>query len=142
MNSMSNLSIPSPTNVIRTPPHPSLNYTPTPLYPKHHQTDLSINKSSSSTSTLVNLLKQPRSPQLPPPQSLNQSLSSASSRQQKSNSVTKQPRKPAKKAQTPLKRLSLPQDTPISVRNTDPIVNISSYFNSLFRWFKIRQKQC
>lgn len=117
MTSIGDLSMESPSNVIRTPPPPALPYTPTPsVFPKQHQTDLSMNKPPSST--LVNLLKQRRSPPPQPTtvQMMNNAPSSMGNSQTMNNAIVKQTRKPTKKSQSTIKRLSVNQ-----VRKSDRV---------------------
>jgi hypothetical protein len=116
MTSITNISMPSPSNIIRTPPPPmhsvslSSTYSPTTTFSKQHHNDLGMGK-SSSTSTLVNLLKQRRSP---PPQSSVLSLPNAiptlTTTQQKEYSIIKQTKKLSKKSQSSIKRLAVNHD--------------------------------
>jgi hypothetical protein len=98
MTPITNISIPSSTNVIMTTP-PSIRVR------QKQQTDLSISKPPSST--LVDLLKQRRSP---PPQS-----PVLMTTRQKQNSIIKQPKKPSKKSQIQIKQLSVNNDNNIRV---------------------------
>lgn len=132
MSTLDSLSIPSPTNVIRTPPPPTITFayqTPT-TYPKQHQSDLNTNKpsSSSTSSTLVHLLKQTRSP---PSQTTTSSMSTTNkpvtsnivnnAQQSKTGTIVKQSRKPTKKSQTQPKRLSVNHEIPLQVFYLDTI---------------------
>lgn len=94
MTSITNISIPSSSSIIRTPPPLSLTYATSNLFSKQPQSDLRMNKPPSST--LVNLLKQRRSPppapsSVPPP-------------------AAQPTKKPSKKSQAAVKRLTVNDD--------------------------------
>ena len=110
-----NQILPSTTNVLINSPQTPLTYTSN-----------TINKPSSSSSTLVNLLHQKR------PTLVEQSIS-----QEKRITTVKQTRKsPQKKTQT--KRLATNNDIQV---NSNPIFTFL-YKMSIFSIFQIRIKQC
>jgi len=113
MTPITNISMVSSTNSVMTTSQPALTYTHSGiLHKQQSQTDLSMNKLPSST--LVDLLKQRRSP---PPSRLsmtNNSLSTTT-RQRKQNSTGRQPKRPTKKSQIQTKRLAIENDNNIRV---------------------------
>jgi hypothetical protein len=97
MTSITNISIPSSSSIIRTPPPSMLTYATSNLFSKQPQNDLRMNKPPSST--LVNLLKQRRSP--PPAPSSAPPVVVA---------VAQPAKKPSKKSQQTVKRLTVNGD--------------------------------
>jgi len=143
MTPITNISIPPSTNVIMTAPQPALTYTSSGILHKQKQqsqTDLSINKPPSST--LVDLLKQRRSPPPPPPPRSIMSNNSLSltARQQKQNSIVKQPKKPSKKSQIQAKRVPVNNDNNIRI-DVNPIKLFYLKMFFLFVLFLIRISQ-
>lgn len=127
MTPITNISINPVTNTIITTPQSVLTYTPSEMLRKSHmQTDLSVTKPASST--LVDLLKQRRSP---PPSRIN-SISSATTttaHTQKSNSTIKQPKKPTKRTHAQMKASSINGANTLQVN--DRLLNIF-YRKNLF----------
>jgi hypothetical protein len=105
MTPITNISMPSSTNVIMT--SQSSNLTQTSGGKRQKQTDLSMSKPQSST--LVDLLKQRRSP---PRLSVTNNSLSITARQQKQNAIVK---KPSKKSLAQIKRLTANNDNTIRV---------------------------
>lgn len=127
MTPITNISIIPATNTIITTPQSVLTYTPSEMLRKPQiQTDLSITKPASST--LVDLLKQRRSP---PPSRINRisSATTTTAHTQKPNSTIKQPKKPTKRTHAQMKASSTNGTNHLQVN--DQLLNIIFNYLSL-----------
>lgn len=126
MTPITNISVAPSTNASMSTSQLAMTYATSGILQKQQSlTDLSINKPPSST--LVDLLKQRRSPPLPPPPPPPpRSSIPTATRQQRQNSIVKQPRKPTKKSQAQIKRLAVNNDNHIQVN-----FNYQKYFHHL-----------
>ncbi|UJR37641.1 hypothetical protein I4U23_030338 [Adineta vaga] len=118
MTSITNISKMPTTNVIMTTPQLSLMGTSNSTR-QTQQIEQQVSKPPSAT--LVDLLKQRRSPPPPVPLTVTNTLSTVSTRQRKQNSVVKQPKKPSKKVQMSMKQLPV---------NNPPLNNIPNLIES------------
>ena len=116
MTPITNISIVPATNTMITTPQPVLTYTPSDILRKPQaQTDLSITKPASST--LVDLLKQKRSP---PPSRMTTTASTVattSTHSQKSTALMKQPKKPTKRTHAQMKESQVNGSTNLQVNS-------------------------
>ena len=126
MTPITNISIIPATNTIITTPQSVLTYTPSEMLRKPQmQTDLSITKPASST--LVDLLKQRRSPPPSRIHSISSATTTTTAHSQKPNSTIKQPKKPTKRTHAQMKASSTNGTNNLQVNNR--LFNI--FFNYL-----------